>query len=68
MKTEIIAMVQLLKKKGIDPLYKEDYEIATVLLCGGWSASAIVDNFQALKTMAVFHFENERRKRRRIKC
>ena len=63
MSRDLINMVKILDKKGMDPVYKDDWEIATALICAGFSNSQIVDNFEAVKTMAVFRFANQRRRR-----
>lgn len=60
----IRGMAKTLCDKGVDPLYKSDIEIGTVLFCAGWPPADITNNFNAVKMMATIWFANEKRNRR----
>lgn len=66
MKNIIVNMTEILHKKNMDPLYKSDVEICTVLVCAGWNSNEIINNLEAVKTMCAFRFETARRKRREL--
>lgn len=56
-------MADVLYRKCIDPLYKEDIEIGTALVCAGWSKECILRNFDSVKHMATIRFGNDRRRK-----
>lgn len=62
----IRAMAKTLCDKGVDPLYKDDWDIVLTLICSTtWSMETIERNFGAVKMMATIWFANERRRRQK---
>lgn len=59
----IRAMANTLWDKSIDPLYKDDWEVASALVLAGWPLKNIDQHFDAVKMMAAIRFANEARKR-----